>query len=1579
MAGHAGRTVRRVVAGVTGVLGALAALGAAAVFVITATPWGHERVRRFTLHALRGPVHGTVHIGAVGGSLLHNVVVSDVSITDANGAPFVSARRVELNYRLADIVHKRLDFHDVLLDHPVVVLVQAQDGEWNYARIFRGSGAPSDSTKRGFGSWIAMTSVRVVDGDVTVRAPWHPDTTLTGAARDSAIRKALDPGARVPVAAVPGGYEKTVAVHTLTTNIAALRLADPEQPIKFARLTALSADLAVFRPPDAVVRDLAGTLYFTGDSLWLPQTTVVLPSSRIDGRASYVIANGDLDFQLRAGPVAVGDMRFIEPRLPTDGTVTADVTTRWRGRSQQYVARNLTARIGSARVTGRIGVTIGDSLSLHDTDLRFSGVDTRLIERLRPGLTIPRPGVAAGHAVVAGSASALALDADLTFDDRAGGESHVMAAGTIGTDGAGYRARHLALTLAPLQVALGRIAMPSLPVAGTITGRATIDGSTSDSMTAHADLEHREGDAYSHLVADGDVSFLPNPAASPTDVPKTRAIVWPSTSSHRAGALPGARTHETPAPNRFRPGHVTITATLTPIDLAVLGRFLPSAKLSGQAAGDVRISGEMRDLEVRARLGVVGAPDSAGLTVDGHVDLASPVVGYDLAATTHLLDAHSVSLVAPHTALTATASARGRGTAPEMMSAELRADIQASVFDTVRVDSAHVYATVGDGLVHVDTAHVHALASSADIAGAFGVTANARGALTYRIAADSLAAFRQFLPRDTGAVAPRPGVVAEAVARARADSARTADTTEVQRAIAGGAPPALAVDSPKSLRRDSLAGHAVATGTVTGNIKRFDVTGDLVVDSVIAWGNAARRARATYQWTGAPALTTPVAATLRLDTASIAGFALVGLDAQVTYRKPDGTVRLAVRQSPARDFAANARFRYTPSESELEYDTLTLRIDTTLWRAPHPASVSWGSTGITARNVELTGGHAGHIAVDGFLPTHAGADVGIHAVVQNVELADLAALAQQDLPIQGLLAVHADVVGDTRHPRLRGNLSVSSGTINELPLPNVYLSYQYDSAMLRARAELAPKGSPSTPFAVATADLPIDLALGVTGPRLPDRPMRADVRLDSLPLDLIPQFTPAVRDVGGRLTGQVSVAGTVRKPEPRGTLTLDRGSTTIVSSGTVLRDMTARIRMTRDSVVIDTLIATTPSTGGHLQIAGSLDLTDPDVPVLNVTASARNARVLSTRERGRIDTDADMTVAGPTNAPYISGSTVIRNAVIYIPESNGKRLVDVGDAAVYYIADTSKSDVRKLIPTKNFLLSSARMDVDVTVHRDSWVRTRDANVETYTPRPITVHIDRVQQAVVVDGTLSTDRGEYAVLGKRFVINKGEAVFIGTPELNPTLQAQGEYDVPVPGREAIAIQINIGGALDSLRLTLASDAQPPISQSDLLSYLAFSVPTSGLTQQSQSSSLSSAGGGGGVVGAAGTFVQNQLAGEAVGVATDQVKGDLARALGADVLTITTANNYTDIAQSRSGAAFFQNTQVEFGKYFTPQTFVAIQASVAPGAVVVHRLGQHLSLQLSGQPLYLLGQPTLSTTQSTPLTGVFGLLLTRTWRF
>ena len=58
---------------------------------------------------------------------------------------------------------------------------------------------------------------------------------------------------------------------------------------------------------------------------------------------------------------------------------------------------------------------------------------------------------------------------------------------------------------------------------------------------------------------------------------------------------------------------------------------------------------------------------------------------------------------------------------------------------------------------------------------------------------------------------------------------------------------------------------------------------------------------------------------------------------------------------------------------------------------------------------------------------------------------------------------------------------------------------------------------------------------------------------------------------------------------------------------------------------------------------------------------------------------------------------------------------------------------------------------------------------------------------------------------------------------------GGYEVRLPVREAINIRILIGGTLRNPQISLESDAQPPIPQSDLLSYLAFGRSSSSLLQ------------------------------------------------------------------------------------------------------------------------------------------------------
>src|SRR5581483_130831 len=91
--------------------------------------------------------------------------------------------------------------------------------------------------------------------------------------------------------------------------------------------------------------------------------------------------------------------------------------------------------------------------------------------------------------------------------------------------------------------------------------------------------------------------------------------------------------------------------------------------------------------------------------------------------------------------------------------------------------------------------------------GTFGLVRGTNGTLKFDVAVDSLGAFNRWIPRQPGAttaIAPRPGRVAQAIAKAKADSARVARATEMQRIITGRPGPQLVVNAPKPVPADTV-------------------------------------------------------------------------------------------------------------------------------------------------------------------------------------------------------------------------------------------------------------------------------------------------------------------------------------------------------------------------------------------------------------------------------------------------------------------------------------------------------------------------------------------------------------------------------------------------------------------------------------------------------------------------------------------------------------------------------------------------------------------------------------------------------
>ncbi len=369
-----------------------------AAYLITRTSWGRERVRRVAEAQLGKVAHGKVHIGGISGNLISSATVHDVTITDSTGAPFVSVESLSGDYSLISLARKRIWIDHAVATRPRIVLDRPPDGKWNWDRIFPRGASTGGPHVPGWLDWLRFTNARVVDGQLVVRTPWHPETRLSRAARDSAVRVALAGKSRLMITRAGNGFQKLVQLDAVTARIPLLRLADPGQPFRLLEVSSLRMNAFPFHPPGAVVRDLQGVFPFNNDSVWWKTAYGEMPNTRASGHGSYVFDSGDLTLTLHGDPVRFSDLRWVYPRLPADGHGAGDLALSWRGALQDYAATNMNVALGGARIAGSFGITLDDTLTIHNTSLRFSGLETKTLEQLIQDFKSPRQGTLSGRA-----------------------------------------------------------------------------------------------------------------------------------------------------------------------------------------------------------------------------------------------------------------------------------------------------------------------------------------------------------------------------------------------------------------------------------------------------------------------------------------------------------------------------------------------------------------------------------------------------------------------------------------------------------------------------------------------------------------------------------------------------------------------------------------------------------------------------------------------------------------------------------------------------------------------------------------------------------------------------------------------------------------------------------------------------------------------------------------------------------------------------------------------------------------------------------------------------------------------------
>ena len=1533
----------------------LGLLAGAALYVVPRTQWGREKIRALVVDALNSTFAGRVAIGAIEGPLLTGATIRDVAITDSAGAPFLKVAQLRATWALGDLWRKKVVLRDVLVVRPDVVLDRPPGGRWNWDRIlFPDTTTSPRGEGRQWGDHVTLFDVRIRDAHVLVRSPYEVEGA-SARERDSLLAAAVNGETRAVVVRAPGGYQRVTALERVDASLPFMRIKEPGFTKQRYEIGTAAGIVKPFQPPAMTLRDARGVVELAEDSLWFSGIRAVLPASeaRLDG--TYHLENGNLVLRGAAPVLRTDDVRFLAPQLPTGGTGSiGTIATRIAGDTLAVVLDRLALALDGARVAGRAGFGfIGDLVVFDSTRVRIDGLTTATIRTLLPDTTtqLPKEGTLSGDVALDGPLTGVAVDAALRFVDRRAGPVGLVARGVAGVDGDVYLARDLRLVARPVPVTF---ASPALaPLGGTLGAVATVNGRTDGWLDTRLAVTHDVGRLHSAVAGRARVST--------------------------AGREP----------------RVDVALDIAPLSLAAVGRFAPALGLHSSARGRLTVRGPLSDLAVATRL---DADTAGGIALAGTVGLPDRgLPRADLRLTFDSLDLRRVLDTAkvPATTLVGYALVDGRGASAATAEGRAELHLRATDIDRIRFDTLGGVLRARDGLLVVDTVNAWIARTSFSVGGAFGLRPGRTGDLYVRAEIDSLSRFAAYLPTDTGLVAPTQAVIDRAVARQRADSLRIAEATSVERLARGLPPVATRVTPPPPVRRDSIAGAVLATARLRGHLEDVSAVVDATASDLSVGGNVARRVFLGMDVEHYGTRRTTAAARLVVNEANAAGYQLDSLGAIVRYgwrdgrlRDGEGTLGLNANLLDSTRVGFDGRLSLDGTDVVAIVDTTWLDLPTSQWASRQRWRGAWTDGRLTIDSLLLETAGDARLGLDAAIDTAGRANATF--VLRNTQVRDLADLAQARAPADGRVSLDLYVEGTAADPRMQFLGAVRDVVWQGDSLPDARLRFTYAQQAMQAYGELRPVGG--EPTLRATATIPIDLALTGATERFLDRPLVADIRMDSLDLGELPEVSDAVTDLKGFATGQVQVKGTL--PDALrfdGALSLRDGGAFVVPVELTVDPILADLRLLGDSIVVDSIAARTGD--GWTRVTGGVSVRRASNPVFDLAVVSRNARFFDGK-MGRMRGYADLTMTGPYRDARIEGSVRIRNGYYYVPE--GQKSVSVlnaDDPAVFAAVDSATAVERGLVSPPSDFVRGLKMQVTARVDRDVWVRGNALNVEVFTDGEVIASVNPATGQVTLDGIVSTERGQYEFLGKRFNVVRGSATFLPeVPATNPLMQAIAEVNVRQPGAQALAIRLNIGGTLERPRLSLESDAQPPIPQSDLITYLAFGRNTGTLLSQ-EGGALTGAGASGGLVGSIGALASSQLSAFAFGLALDQLEGNVSRWLGADVLNITSVEAPPELWRSsigQVGTFITQFTEVEYGRYFGTRSYVGVNVRPAffaidpagtrpvPGLRWEYRYSRDYRFETTFGPRFVVQNVSLLPQAPTSLTA-FGVFIAREWKW
>ncbi len=503
---------------------------------------------------------------------------------------------------------------------------------------------------------------------------------------------------------------------------------------------------------------------------------------------------------------------------------------------------------------------------------------------------------------------------------------------------------------------------------------------------------------------------------------------------------------------------------------------------------------------------------------------------------------------------------------------------------------------------------------------------------------------------------------------------------------------------------------------------------------------------------------------------------------------------------------------------------------------------------------------------------------------EALEIDPLARLAGLGDELSGALAADLHFEGAYELPSLEGWLEIREPGYRELRADLARVSVHTDDARLRGDLRLKIGGEERLS---ADWSLPHRAALHPSA-WLEDPATSIALRAVQLDAGWFAPLAPrAVADPEGKLDIRLELVGRPGAPELRGGAQLSAGKVSVPALRQTYAPIRASASLSPDALRIESLELGAGE--GFARISGSIGLTAglPSSADLRLRADSLQ---LGERRGLSARVDGDLWLHGPLASLALQGSLKLSRGRLSIADAEERLMREIRVRGLPSAEPGPARDERS-----SMLPSVSELDLEVEVQRNSWIRSDGTALDVEGA----VRVQRTAQGEPsYAGTLHVVRGTYSVQGRDFEIRSGSATFSGGSELDPLLEATGVRRV-----RGIEILAALRGRASAPEIRLSST--PPLSEDDILSYLAFGKPRDELR------------------GSAGADLGGTATALAGGVAAHELSEELRGLLAVDVLDIR-----MDGSSGKPNAAI--------GTYLTDDLFV--------------RFGQDLRLEWTLSPSF-----------------------------